>query len=284
VVDGTPGTGDMPGSIEFHTTTVGGETLAERMRVTSGGEVAINFASAGNNVTKGLLISMGTEDDNILEFQEEGIAQTITAENDATTWGAFRKFDLNYGGMRIQGHTQSNQAIAMYAMVDSAITAKAANQHAAWNVYAYQRNTTTAPYTGATVLGPNANIGAFHTAGGTVWIVDEDGDVHYSGTTNAEDWDDYDDVALLDTFRAVTTNNYGKTFSSWTEENKKVLHDTGVITLNDDGHHFVSTKGLNGLLVDSIRQLYQSTTRHMDELNSRNEKLEARLMALEGAS
>ena len=38
-VDGTPGTGDMPGRIIFNTTSDGGESLTERMRITSDGYV-----------------------------------------------------------------------------------------------------------------------------------------------------------------------------------------------------------------------------------------------------
>ena len=277
VVDGTPGTGDMPGSIEFHTTTDGGETLAERMRVTSGGSVLINETSNAN-VTLGLTINQGANDDEILALKSSDVNHSVSGEAEIDTYATFRKREAAYGGLRITGLSQSNRGFAVYSIVGSGNATKSAAGFGAVNFHHYTRSGS-----GATVMGADENLFSIHNAGNAAWLVDEDGDVHYDGTTNAEHWDDYDDIALLDTVRAVTTNNYGKTFSSWTEENKKVLHDSGVITFNDDGHHFVSTKGLNGLLVDSIRQLYQHTTRHMDELNSRNETLEARLMALEGA-
>ena len=44
-VDGTPGTGDMPGRIVFATTTDGGETLAEQMRITAAGNVGIGVTA-----------------------------------------------------------------------------------------------------------------------------------------------------------------------------------------------------------------------------------------------
>jgi len=43
-------------------------------------------------------------------------------------------------------------------------------------------------------------------------------------------------------------------FGNFVQENAEVLDKYGVITLNDDGHHFVSTKGLNALVIDAIRQ------------------------------
>ena len=45
-VDGTPGSGDMPGRLVFETTNDGGSTPIERMRITSAGNVLISGASA----------------------------------------------------------------------------------------------------------------------------------------------------------------------------------------------------------------------------------------------
>ena len=49
--------------------------------------------------------------------------------------------------------------------------------------------------------------------------------------------------------------DFRKRFSGFVDDHSQTLHDTGVITLNDDGHHFISIKGLNGLMIDSIRQV-----------------------------
>ena len=98
------------------------------------------------------------------------------------------------------------------------------------------------------------------------WLVDADGDTHYDGTDGAGAWDIYDgeegrpaDIDLLNTFRYLTTekNDRGfakRIFGNFVEEYAQILHDTGVITVNDDGHHFVSTKGLNALMIDTQRQ------------------------------
>ena len=47
-VDGTPGSNDMPGRLEFMTTADGGTTLTERMVITNGGGVGVNLQAAGD--------------------------------------------------------------------------------------------------------------------------------------------------------------------------------------------------------------------------------------------
>lgn len=50
-VDGTPGTGDMPGRLEFRTTAGGAASPTERMRITSAGNVGIGTSSPTRRVT-----------------------------------------------------------------------------------------------------------------------------------------------------------------------------------------------------------------------------------------
>ena len=75
-VDGTPGTGDMPGRMIFATTTDSGETLTERMRIDSAGDVTFT----GDLIMadgKGIDFSANTDDAGgmtaeILDDYEEG--------------------------------------------------------------------------------------------------------------------------------------------------------------------------------------------------------------------
>jgi len=50
-VDGTPGTNDMPGRIEFYTTADGSTTPTERMRLNSSGQLLVNTTTNTNNNT-----------------------------------------------------------------------------------------------------------------------------------------------------------------------------------------------------------------------------------------
>jgi hypothetical protein len=93
------------------------------------------------------------------------------------------------------------------------------------------------------------------------FILDYEGDIFYAGGSNACHWDEYCDVALLTGMRAITMpeGSYFKNqFSSFIDDYACVLEQTGVVHLNRDTDSvpFVSTKGLNGLMIDSIRQLH----------------------------
>ena len=108
------------------------------------------------------------------------------------------------------------------------------------------------------------------------FLIDEDGDVHYDGGTNATAWDDYCDVALLTATRAIgmpECSDFKNRFSGFIDAHACVLEQTGVVHLNRDTDSipFVSTKGLNGLIIDSIRQV-----------NDRVIGLETQLNALQG--
>jgi hypothetical protein len=59
-VDGTPGAGDMPGRIEFHLTTDGGETLAEKWRMTEDGVLtSVDGTPANAATTDGAILATG---------------------------------------------------------------------------------------------------------------------------------------------------------------------------------------------------------------------------------
>ena len=57
-VDGTPGSNDMPGRLEFYTTADGSQTITERMRIDSGGRVGIGVTDPTqyNSYGNGLVI------------------------------------------------------------------------------------------------------------------------------------------------------------------------------------------------------------------------------------
>ena len=137
--------------------------------------------------------------------------------------------------------------------------------------------------TGFTSFGNDHNLVAIRNSNNiTRWLLAGDGDVFYDGTTNASNWDDHDDVGLLDTFRNLTTANKAQdVFGEFVEKNAQILHDTGVITMNEDGHHFVSTKGLNALIIDTIRQEGQKWRKVVGEYQDKIAALEQRLLRLE---
>ena len=201
----------------------------------------------------GLTINQAGYDNEILAFKSSDIAHGITDVLETDTYGQINKQNSTEGGVCLQGGTETYVGVSLAGFVTSEDTARSTSALGGIQIRTHVKSGT-----GNADPGSNKNVLSINgVSGHTKFLVDTDGDVHYDGSTNATAWDDYDDVELLDTLRSLTVTDKDAAkniFGDFIEDHAKVLNDTGVITLNEDGHHFVSTKGLNGLLIDSIRQ------------------------------
>ena len=68
VVDGTPGENDMPGRLEFHTTSDGGSSTTERMRITKEGKVGIGHLTP----QFGLTLAQSSNDSGAIGWEDGG--------------------------------------------------------------------------------------------------------------------------------------------------------------------------------------------------------------------
>ncbi len=144
------------------------------------------------------------------------------------------------------------------------------------NFYAYKENGSGG--LGGITAGGNLVVVKSHD--NAKFIVDQEGDIKYDGGATANAWDEYCDVKLLTAQRAIMMpdgSDFKSKFSSFIDEYGCILEQTGVIWLNGgkcgrpEGPPFVSMKGLNGLMIDSIRQIHGKV-----------ESLETQLKALKG--
>ena len=285
---------DTPGRLTFWTTADGAGSASERMRINHHGSVLIGDTSNANQLGIGLTINQGTATDEAITLKStdfggttgDGTGHDMTAQTESDTFGVIKRSNGNLGGLLVRGFGSATRGLQLVGSHTTDVTSKDAdaNSHVVIRAETYDGGTST-----TTPSDTNTNILTVRGPGSTVgFIFALDGDLFYDGTTNAEHYDDYDDIALLDTVRAVTTKNYKGVFSKFTEENAQILDKAGIITMNDDGHHFVSTKGLNGLIIDSIRQLSMRTQEgleefqeSLEELKEENKKLKQKLEALE---
>ena len=251
----------------------------ERMRINSAGALFINDTANSYSANTGMTVNVGAQSGATMAFKSN-TSHDMTSIVEADTYGDIIE-RVGEGGVMLRGFIDTgndNVAIEMLGYVEAEITTKSASGHGVIRL----RGATSNGSGGANTMGSNANVVTVNDSNGTVWICDSDGDVHYDGTTNASAWDDHDDVGLLGTFRNLTTSNKAQdVFGEFVSENAKVLHDTGVITMNDDGHHFVSTKGLNALIIDTIRQEGQKWREVVGEYQDKIAALESRLLRLE---
>ena len=254
------------------------DVVGTKMTITSAGLVGIN-ETANANMTQGLTINQNANDNEILALKSSDVAHGMTDLAETDTYGWFNKLSGDQGGLGIWSATENSlNAAILYAFTAGANSTKSASGGAAAVIRVGKKSGT-----GSTSYGADENMAGFYNqASGMQWIIDGSGDVYYAGSTNASHWDDKDDIGLLNTFRNLTTGKKAQhVFGEFVQENAEVLHDSGVITMNDDGNHFVSTKGLNALIIDTIRQEGQKWRKVAGEYQDKIAALESRLMRLE---
>jgi|TARA_R100001463_G_scaffold13865_8_gene36975 hypothetical protein len=105
-IDGTPGSGDMPGRLEFHTSSDGTAVPAKRMVINDTGDIEVKTGSIlVETAGKGIYLG-GTGSANLLDDYEEG------------TWTP----QAYYQNSTDQGNTTDNAATGTYTKVGSLVT------------------------------------------------------------------------------------------------------------------------------------------------------------------
>ena len=110
-VDGTPGTGDMPGRLVFSTTADGAESATERMRIDAAGKVGIGTTAPDGTLhvftsTAGSVAAHANADDLVIEnggpvgislFADDNPVTIAMGGNAATNLGGYIQYDYNGG-------------------------------------------------------------------------------------------------------------------------------------------------------------------------------------------
>lgn len=132
-------------------------------------------------MTIGLTINQGANDDEILAFKSEGdVAHGITDEAETETYGLYKKWDANAGGLKIMGLSESFYGVTLIGFVTSDTTTKSTAGRAPMEIYVGKKSGT-----GIGDVGADANLFAIRCKKGggssTEWILDEDGDTWQEG-------------------------------------------------------------------------------------------------------
>ena len=288
--------GALTGELAFLTN--GGDQNTERLRIKSDGDIQVGTngdlrigngvlevdatGTYGNaNMSQGITLNQGASDNEIFALKSSDVAHGCTDQTETDTFFKITKNHGSYGGVNLNAYQEAGESSPFSMSVATGWTGDTTKSGGATGYF--RMNASLISGTGVAAPSSNRNLLVIRNAGTTEWLVDNDGDVYYDGSTNAsQSWDDYDDVGLLSTFRNLTTDNKAQdVFGQFVEDNAQILHDTGVIQRNDDGHHFVSTKGLNALIIDTIRQEGQKWRKVVEEYQDKIAALEQRLLRLE---
>ena len=230
---------------------------SEAMRLNSNKGLFINETVDGKSGAGAIVANQDAADDPQLILKSSDVAHGMTDQMETDSYFAIRKASACNGGAMFEAASQGCVVICgqLYGSVDCSTRSTSGKAHMQFKMYGRTG-------TGVTVKGTGSNAFAISHAGNMRFVVDVCGNVYYDGTTNASNWDEHCDVSLLTATRAITMPedaDFKHRFSSFIDEYACALEATGVVTLNRDTDNipFVNTKALNGLIIDSIRQVHE---------------------------
>jgi hypothetical protein len=278
-VDGTPGgTTDMPGRLVFNTSPDGSSTLVERLRIDSSGSLYIND-TANANMTVGLTINQGTNDNEILALQESGINHGITDSAETDTFANVKKFIAAEGGVALRGFSAGTRTVLIEAQATTEDTVDTTSSTAAIELRAGLKSGT-----GIIDLGATGNMLSVATAnGGTCrFLIKSNGAIHATNVTGGQldgtALDNEFDVGLLRTMQRATHNDNGIIMSKWdkhVKENEDDLKRVGVLSSEGD---FLNIQRMFSLQGGGIWQLYEQVMDLCEKLEDNVPSLRGKLL------
>ncbi len=213
--------------------------------------------TANANMTQGLTINQGANDDEILSLKSSDIAHGATDVTETDTFGFIKKQSATDGGLRIDGFADTGSlGLVVSGTAPTSDTTKSTGGLAMVTVVGYDVSGTARANIDA-----NGNIIAFRNNNTTRFILDGDGDSHQDVGTAWTNFDDHDDIGLLNAL-AHSFDPLKTSFTDFLEKGKEMLAKHRIVTYNDDGHHFINWSRTHMLEIGAIRQLAQRMERY----------------------
>ena len=199
--------------------------------IDSGGRLATGGEAAPDADPGGITVDTNTSDSNNSEFMTFKNAATnhgFTDFGEADTNGRIETQSDN-GGLMFSGLTENDTPFLFKGYVNASNTYKSAQGQGAFAIYLGYTDGSTGV---TTTYGANSNLFSIRRAmsgNNTVFLVDEDGDVLYDGSTSA--YDEYDDAHLIrayDQYKAPDAIIQNK-FDKFVKYNRQSLIDAKLI-------------------------------------------------------
>jgi len=201
-------------------------------------------------------------------LKHDQVAHGMTSIIETDTFFAMSNGSTGSGGVNLRGLSESETGIKFIAHITTEDTNRSTTANGA-----FQFDGSTKSGTSAGSMGSNANILVITNDASARWLVDAEGDTHYDGTDGAGAWDDQPDWEVARSIRQNLVPNYRDRFSD-------LLSQRGVITYNDNGHHFISRKKLDAFTLDT---LYQTGEKVYIDHEQRIVELEAEICLLKNS-
>ena len=188
--------------------------------------VAINDGSGSANMTIGLTINQGANDNEILAFKSSDVAHGMTDLTETDTYGTVDKSSATEGALQLTGYSEGIIGAWIKGRVTSTNATRTTGANAAVRISAALKS-------GATVgsMGANVNMALIEDNGTVRFIFDSDGDSHQDVGTAWTNFDAYEDVAIT---RALGMTLSPETivqtkWDDWGKANRELVYEVGLM-------------------------------------------------------
>ena len=125
------------------------------------------------NITLGLTLNQGANDDQILALKSSDVAHGITDNAETDTFGAFKKYTAADGGLRVDGFSEVTLAAVIAGNYTTSNTTKTVGGDAAIGLFASKKSGT-----GVGNPGADDNLVAIYAGSTTRFLFDNEGSGH----------------------------------------------------------------------------------------------------------
>ena len=211
--------------------------------------------TANANMTVGLTINQGANDDEILALKSSDVAHGVTTLAETDTFGTFAKRSATTGGVDISGYSEATVGLEYNAVYTSDTAVRGTTAVAPHKFDAQLKSTTT-----ITDPAANQNLLVIQANGTTRFIFDSDGDSHQDVGTAWTNFDVEDDVQLTRSLGIVMDEKsmIQNKWDDWGRDHRADLVRVGVVT--DDPTSLVNMTQVARIHNGAIGQL---NTKHM---------------------
>jgi len=261
-------------------------TWSERMRLTNAGMLLVGD-TANANMTVGLTLNQGANDDEILAFKSSDVAHGYTTGAETDTWFMARKSSGTAGGMEARVFMENaaeqvafrwdvfgGQASTTHSSAGRSLIEFSATQHNG-------SNSLSAITADGNVFGIRGNVAGSYR---TLFLIDEDGDFHYDGADGGA-FDVYEDAHLVRAFANATSKETVRTaHDDWVQYNEQTLVDIGVLGAPVSEGGLINGAQLQRVHTGAIWQNYMAisdTKTEVEVLRDRLADTESRLAIAE---
>lgn len=265
----------IPAASTTYATLTGDLKIRDGLRVGSTSSSAANgeiwaagsiYAGDTSNagMTLGLTLNQGAADDEILSLKSSDVAHGVTSITETDTYLMLKKYDPDAGGGRWYGLSEATVGFGVAGIGTTEDATRSTAGVAPIVLASYVKS-------GTSVANPGAdkNILAVRSGSATRFILDSDGDSHQDVGTAWTNFDEHDDVALLNRLSAHITRQgdpLKESFRGWLESGRDELERLKLVEFNSDGHHFVNWSRMQMLQIGAIRQLAEQMERYRQAL------------------